>query len=237
MSRPSQKTLQQRLADGVVVGAEGYVFELERRGYIKAGPFVPEVILDEPDALRQLHRVMDPDRTHVTDQPRLHGPLDRPVGGRGRQVVVGRHHHACGPTGPDHGLRVLEREREGLLGEHVLSRCGCRLHVFAVPGVDVREGDAIVAVNGQTVDEGFYRSALGDWANRAAGEEIRLSLADGPLVLVVGSEGKGLSRLVAETCDHVVAIPMAGPVESLNAGVAAGVALYEVARQRHALLV
>jgi betaine-homocysteine S-methyltransferase len=56
MSRPSPKTLQQRLADGVVVGAEGYVFELERRGYIKAGPFVPEVILDEPDALRQLHR-------------------------------------------------------------------------------------------------------------------------------------------------------------------------------------
>jgi betaine-homocysteine S-methyltransferase len=56
MSRPSQKTLQQRLADGVVVGAEGYVFELERRGYVQAGPFVPEVILDEPDALRQLHR-------------------------------------------------------------------------------------------------------------------------------------------------------------------------------------
>ena len=56
MTRPSRRTLQQRLADGVVVGAEGYVFELERRGYIKAGPFVPEVILDDPDALRQLHR-------------------------------------------------------------------------------------------------------------------------------------------------------------------------------------
>ena len=39
-----------------MIGAEGYVFELERRGYIKAGPYVPEVILDEPDALRQLHR-------------------------------------------------------------------------------------------------------------------------------------------------------------------------------------
>ena len=39
-----------------MVGAEGYVFELERRGYIKAGPYVPEVILDDPDALRQLHR-------------------------------------------------------------------------------------------------------------------------------------------------------------------------------------
>ncbi len=49
-------SLQQRLDDGVVIGAEGYVFELERRGYVKAGPFVPEVILDAPDALRQLHR-------------------------------------------------------------------------------------------------------------------------------------------------------------------------------------
>ena len=54
--RRTSPGLQQRLAEGVVVGAEGYVFELERRGYVKAGPFVPEVILDEPDALRQLHR-------------------------------------------------------------------------------------------------------------------------------------------------------------------------------------
>ena len=52
----SPRTLQQRLTEGVVVGAEGYVFELERRGYVKAGPFVPEVILDAPDALAQLHR-------------------------------------------------------------------------------------------------------------------------------------------------------------------------------------
>jgi betaine-homocysteine S-methyltransferase len=56
MTRPSQRTLGQRLAEGVVIGAEGYVFELERRGYVKAGPYVPEVILDAPDALRQLHR-------------------------------------------------------------------------------------------------------------------------------------------------------------------------------------
>ncbi|MGH3176570.1 MAG: homocysteine S-methyltransferase family protein, partial [Streptosporangiaceae bacterium] len=45
-----------RLAAGPVLGAEGYVFELERRGYIKAGPFVPEVVLDYPDAVRELHR-------------------------------------------------------------------------------------------------------------------------------------------------------------------------------------
>lgn len=56
--------------------------------------------------------------------------------------------------------------------------------------------------------------------------------ATGPLVVVVGSEGKGLSRLVAETCDSLVSIPMASWVESLNASVAAGVVLAECARQR-----
>lgn len=54
----------------------------------------------------------------------------------------------------------------------------------------------------------------------------------GPVCIVVGSEGKGLSRLVRENCDQVVSIPMAGPTESLNAAVAAGVVLAEVARQR-----
>ncbi|GLZ48693.1 23S rRNA (guanosine(2251)-2'-O)-methyltransferase RlmB [Actinomycetospora sp. NBRC 106375] len=58
--------------------------------------------------------------------------------------------------------------------------------------------------------------------------------ARGPLVVVVGSEGKGLSRLVGETCTGTVSIPMAGDVESLNASVAAGVALAEVARRRRA---
>ena len=59
-----------------------------------------------------------------------------------------------------------------------------------------------------------------------------LDLATGPLVIVVGSEGKGLSRLVADTCDQLVSIPMASSLESLNAGVAASVALYAVARER-----
>ncbi|MFF5211617.1 23S rRNA (guanosine(2251)-2'-O)-methyltransferase RlmB [Streptosporangium sp. NPDC000396] len=58
------------------------------------------------------------------------------------------------------------------------------------------------------------------------------NLLDSPLVIVVGSEGKGLSRLVRESCDLVVRIPMNAAAESLNAGVAAGVALYEVARHR-----
>jgi 23S rRNA (guanosine2251-2'-O)-methyltransferase len=57
-------------------------------------------------------------------------------------------------------------------------------------------------------------------------------LGDGPLVVVVGAEGGGLSRLVAETCDQLVSIPMANRLESLNAGVAASVTLYAIAEAR-----
>ena len=59
-----------------------------------------------------------------------------------------------------------------------------------------------------------------------------LEVATGPLVVVVGSEGEGLSRLVAQTCDLTVSIPMSGVTESLNAGIAAAVTLAEVARRR-----
>ena len=82
---------------------------------------------------------------------------------------------------------------------------------------------------------------LRDWA--AAGLQVVGLDADGDtviddldvtgdVVIVVGSEGKGLSRLVRESCDAVVSIPMAGRTESLNAAVAAGVVLADVARQR-----
>ncbi|MDT5220190.1 MAG: rRNA (guanosine2251-2-O)-methyltransferase [Mycobacterium sp.] len=82
---------------------------------------------------------------------------------------------------------------------------------------------------------------LKDWADRGlrvvgldAGGDTVLDDIDGtdPLVLVVGSEGKGLSRLVRQNCDQVVSIPMAGQTESLNAAVAAGVVLAEISRQR-----
>ncbi|OBF43159.1 23S rRNA (guanosine(2251)-2'-O)-methyltransferase RlmB [Mycobacterium sp. 852002-50816_SCH5313054-b] len=83
--------------------------------------------------------------------------------------------------------------------------------------------------------------ALKGWADAGlrvigldAGGDTALDDLDGtdPLVMVVGSEGKGLSRLVRQTCDQVVSIPMAGRTESLNASVAAGVVLAEIARQR-----
>jgi 23S rRNA (guanosine2251-2'-O)-methyltransferase len=82
---------------------------------------------------------------------------------------------------------------------------------------------------------------LKDWANAGlqvvgldAVGDITVDELDGsgPILVVVGSEGKGLSRLVRENCDAIVSIPMAGPTESLNASVAAGVVLAEIARQR-----
>lgn len=82
---------------------------------------------------------------------------------------------------------------------------------------------------------------LKDWASQGyqivgldAGGDTTLDEFDGsaPTVIVVGSEGKGLSRLVRENCDAILSIPMAGPVESLNASVAAGVVLADIARQR-----
>jgi 23S rRNA (guanosine2251-2'-O)-methyltransferase len=61
-----------------------------------------------------------------------------------------------------------------------------------------------------------------------------LEVAVDPIVVVVGSEGRGLSRLVGETCDLTLSIPMSDAAESLNAGVAAAVALAEIARRRRA---
>ncbi|HEX3960674.1 MAG TPA: 23S rRNA (guanosine(2251)-2'-O)-methyltransferase RlmB [Trebonia sp.] len=59
-----------------------------------------------------------------------------------------------------------------------------------------------------------------------------MTIADGPMVLVVGSEGRGLSRIVASACDMLVSIPMSSGMESLNAGIAASIALYEIATVR-----
>jgi betaine-homocysteine S-methyltransferase len=55
-SAPTQPGLLERLRQGPVLCAEGYVFELERRGYVQAGPFVPAVVLEHPEAVEQLHR-------------------------------------------------------------------------------------------------------------------------------------------------------------------------------------
>lgn len=59
----------------------------------------------------------------------------------------------------------------------------------------------------------------------------RLNLT-GPIGMIVGNEGEGVSRLVREACDFTASIPMKGDIDSLNASVAAGVLAYEIVRQR-----
>ncbi len=82
-------------------------------------------------------------------------------------------------------------------------------------------------------EAGLFVAGLAAGGSADVGE---LELADSPLVLVVGSEGKGLSRLVAERCDVLARIPISGPAESLNAGIAASVALYAVSRRRASVI-
>lgn len=79
--------------------------------------------------------------------------------------------------------------------------------------------------------------ARGVWVYGAAGEAektIYNSDLSGSVALVMGSEGSGLRRLTRENCDHLIKLPMAGSVSSLNVSVATGVCLFEVVRQRGA---
>lgn len=75
----------------------------------------------------------------------------------------------------------------------------------------------------------------GIWVVGTAGEAEQL-IYDckliGPMALVMGAEGKGMRRLTRETCDELVKLPMAGMVSSLNVGVATGICLFEIVRQR-----
>jgi 23S rRNA (guanosine2251-2'-O)-methyltransferase len=122
-----------------------------------------------------------------------------------------------------HGVLVPERRSAGLTASawKVSAGAAARLAV-------ARAGNLTRAL------EGYQEAGLFVVGLDADGELDLplLEMVHEPLVLVIGSEGKGLSRLVKETCDLVVSIPMSSDTESLNAGVAAGVALYEVARRR-----
>ncbi|WP_288922157.1 TrmH family RNA methyltransferase, partial [uncultured Bifidobacterium sp.] len=78
-------------------------------------------------------------------------------------------------------------------------------------------------------ERGYYAVALDGGGDALVGET---SFETDPLIVVLGSEGKGVSRLVREACDAVAGIPISDMVESLNASVAAGISLYAVARAR-----
>ena len=78
-------------------------------------------------------------------------------------------------------------------------------------------------------ERGYYTVGLDGGGDKLVGET---GFETDPLIVVLGSEGKGLSRLVRESCDAIAGIPITSMVESLNASVAAGISLYAVARAR-----
>lgn len=121
-----------------------------------------------------------------------------------------------------HGLIIPERRAVGITPGAVRASAGALEHVRVARVVNLNRTietlkEVGLLVIGLDVD--------GD---------IDYTRADftGPVVIVVGSEGKGISRLVRENCDQIASIPMAGKLSSLNASVSAGIVLYEVVRQR-----
>lgn len=85
---------------------------------------------------------------------------------------------------------------------------------------------------GQTIDRLKERGVWVTGADMSGETSLFQSDLKGPITLVVGSEGKGISRLIREKCDFLVQIPMFGEINSLNASVAAAVFMYEIVRQR-----
>jgi 23S rRNA (guanosine2251-2'-O)-methyltransferase len=122
-----------------------------------------------------------------------------------------------------HGVLIPERRAAGMTASAWKTSAGAAARIPVAQTVNlVRQLKA-------------YQSAGCMVVGLTADGDVELpdfDLADGPLVLVVGSEGNGLSRLVAETCDQLLSIPMANSLESLNAGVAASVSLYAIAQAR-----
>jgi 23S rRNA (guanosine2251-2'-O)-methyltransferase len=122
-----------------------------------------------------------------------------------------------------HGVVVPERRAAGMTAGAWKSSAGAATRVPVARAANLTRALEAYKKAGLTV---VGLAADGDISLE------ELAAATDPIVVVVGSEGKGLGRLVQETCDITVRIPMAGGNESLNAGVAASIVLYEVARRR-----
>ncbi|MBN1659012.1 MAG: 23S rRNA (guanosine(2251)-2'-O)-methyltransferase RlmB [Anaerolineae bacterium] len=122
-----------------------------------------------------------------------------------------------------HGVVLPGRRASGVTPAAVRASAGAAEHVR------VAEVPNLVQAMKQLRQEGVWLAGL----EAAPGAQL-YTRADlrGPLALVVGSEGQGLARLVRDTCDYLIKLPMHGRVESLNAAVAGAITLYEALRQR-----
>lgn len=121
-----------------------------------------------------------------------------------------------------HGIIIPKRRAVGLTGTVAKASAGALEHTKV----------AKVSNIAQTIKELQQKGlwiACADMDGKVLFEEN----LTGPIGIVVGSEGEGISKLTKQTCDYVVSVPMYGKVTSLNASVAASLMVYEVVRQRH----
>ncbi len=123
-----------------------------------------------------------------------------------------------------HGVILPKRRGAGLTTAAFKSSAGAAAHIPVVRVTNIA----------QTIEE-LKKQGIWFYAADMDGQSWCSVSYSGPVALVIGSEGHGVSRLVKERCDHVVSLPLYGNVASLNASVAAGVLIYEIIRQRRGL--
>ena len=120
-----------------------------------------------------------------------------------------------------HGVIIPKRRAVGLTATVAKASAG------AINYTPVAKVTNIVKTMEELKKEGLW-FVCGDMD----GEVMYRQNLTGPIGLIIGNEGKGVSRLVKENCDYVASVPMFGDIDSLNASVAAGVLAYEIVRQR-----
>ena len=126
-----------------------------------------------------------------------------------------------------HGVLIPERRSAGMTAAAWKTSAGAAARIPVARATNLNRSLRTYAEAGLT---------LIGLDGHAATSISELHDMSGPVVLVVGSEGAGLSRMVREACDSLASIPISESVESLNAGVAAGIALYELTRRRVGML-
>lgn len=161
------------------------------------------------------------DRAAAAGEPALIVALDGITDPRNLGAVV-RSAAAFGA----HGVLVPERRAAGMTASAWKTSAGAAARVPVARATNLTRALKAYAEAGCFV--------VGLAAGETSLDDLDADISTGPVVIVVGSEGEGLSRLVSEACDLVVGIPMTSDTESLNAGVAAGVTLYAVSHARRA---
>lgn len=124
-----------------------------------------------------------------------------------------------------HGVLITRHNSAGLTPAAIKASTGA---AYTVPVAQVTNMSNAL----DTLREAGYWAIATDFENA---RDYREGVYDVPLVLVIGNEGKGISRNVKKHCDYAVTLPMKGSVQSLNASVAAGILMYEILSRRNPL--